>query len=279
MSRTTTAILCALLAAPAIAGSVFDIERRNEDGQIDSTITAYVQDGKLRVDQIDEEEQRTSLIYDGERLIDIDLSGGSYAIVERKRIEAARRTEHPDRTLRDELLAEVPAARRGDSMSMLSRPPLSIGPVRGVQKNVPTARYARYAGMRCRVHQVLFNAQLHYEYCMVYPAPPALESFMTASDDATALLHDFYATLGAPWLNDAMQRYWTHVFDLPGAPLWLREYEDGAVISEFAIVAVRTETIDATRFAVPHGLRKRAVLDFSAPRNAPGAQSDEEGSH
>lgn len=274
MSRKTIAFACLLFAVRASAGTVLEVERRNQDGEIDSTITAYVQDGRLRFDQVDEERQRSSLIYDGERLIDVDISAGSYAVIERSRIERARRTPDPQQTLRGELLAEVPAARRGDSISMLSRPPLSIGPVHNVQKNVPTARFATHAGMDCRVYQVLFNGHLRYEYCMAMPVPAQLAGFVASSAQASDLVRQFYDTLGAPWLSDALQLYWAHVYDIEGAPLSLREYEDDALVSEFRIVTINKRPLDAGQFGIPHGLRKRAVLDFSAPPNAPGVHDE-----
>ena len=69
-----------LISAAAMSGTIIEIERFNDQGEIDSTVTIAIQDGKLRMDQIDEEQQRSGLIYDGERVIDMEISEGTYVL-------------------------------------------------------------------------------------------------------------------------------------------------------------------------------------------------------
>src|SRR3954451_10132078 len=90
----------------AQGGTRLEVERYNQDGERDSTLTIEVQDGKLRMDQVDEEQQRSAFIHDGQRIIDANLSEFSYAVIERGVLEAAKAKQNPRAALREQLLSE-----------------------------------------------------------------------------------------------------------------------------------------------------------------------------
>ena len=272
--RTLITLGMLLASAGAHSGVAIEVERFNEDGERDSVVSIQVQDGKLRMDQIDEEDQRSASIYDGRRIIEANISERTYALIERDRLEAARKTSDPKRWLREQLLAEVPAQRRGDSIRMMSAPP-RLPRQAGHITSEPTARVSHYAGIQCRVHRVIIDRQLRYEYCMASDSAAApLKTFVDTGREMTNLLHEFFGLLGMPTMQDAMELFWTHVYDIEGVPLALREFEDGALVSESRIRSIESKDIDAHAFDIPAKLRRRAVLDFSAP--ASGLPSSDE---
>ena len=273
--RTHIALAGLFVMSCARAGVSIEVERFNDSGERDSTITIQVEHGKLRVDQLDEEARRSAFIYDGRRVIDANLSEHSYALIERDQLEAAHRTANPQAWLREQLLAEVPVQRRADSMRILSAPPVLPG-LEGTLSIEPTAHASRHAGIECRIYRVLIDGQARYEYCMAQgTAATKLKDFVDAGREATDLLSEFFATLGAPWMKDTLRLYWTHVYGIEGVPLELKELEGGAVISEFRVKAIGFTDIAADVFEIPEKLHRRGVLDFSAPASALPAPDDE----
>jgi hypothetical protein len=262
-----------LLATAALAhgGTFIEVDRYNQDGERDSTVTLHVQDGKLRVDQIDEEQMRSGLIYDGERVVELNISERTYALIERERVERAKKKLDPRGTLRAELLAEVPAERRGDSMRILSTPRPSSAEI--IVR--PTARARRELGMTCRVFEVRQGQQLGYEFCMHEgEQQPQLREFMQAREGATALLSEFFRVLDMPVPQAVIALQMAPPHQAKGVALWSHQLNNGKTISEFRVSAVRSQEIDASVFQIPAGLNRRAVLDFTAP--APTLEAHEE---
>jgi hypothetical protein len=253
------------ISGAAISGTIIEVERFNDDGERDSTITIALQDGKLRMDQIDEEEQRSALIYDGNRVIDVNISEHTYAVVERSKLAKAKQTLDPQATLREELLAEVPSQRRGDAMLALNAPP---GWTASKQKLTvqPTSRTSRVGNLSCRIYQVLASKQVKFEYCMFADTQRTdLNAFMDAGEHASDLISEFFGTLGMPWMQQTMQFYWTHAYDMEGFPLRVSEFESGARMEDFRLRSIQEKSVAAEEFAIPKDYRRRAVLDFGAP--------------
>jgi hypothetical protein len=267
MDVVRTVAICglSLISGTAMGGTIIEVERFNDEGERDSTITIALQDGKLRMDQIDEEEQRSALIYDGDRVIDVNVSQRMYALVERARLVKAKQTLDPQATLREELLAEVPSQRRGDAMLALHAPPGWTASKQELTVR-PTSRTARVGNLSCRIDQVLASKQLKFEYCMLNdPQRTDVSAFMDAGDRASDLISQFFGMLGMPWMQQTMQFYWTHAYDMEGFPLRVSEFENGGVIAEFRVRSVEEKSVAPELFAIPKDYRRRAVLDFGAP--------------
>lgn len=265
VSRAVTFIGLCLISAAAMSGTIIEVERFNDEGERDSTISIAVQDGKLRMEQVDEEQQRSALIYDGNRVIDVNISERTYALIERDKLEKARKTLDPQATLREQLLAEVPSQRRGDAMLALSAPPGWSASKSKLTLQL-TARAARQANLNCRIYQVLASKELKFEYCMFHDALRSdLNAFMETGERATDVISQFFGMLGMPWMQQTLRFYWTHAYDMEGLPLRVSEFEDGGLVSEFRVRSIRTSPVAADQFAIPKDYRRRAILDFSAP--------------
>ena len=270
MDVTRAGAFCglSLISAAAMSGTIIEIERFNDQGELDSTVTIAIQDGKLRMDQIDEEQQRSGLIYDGSRVIDMEISEGTYVLFDPATLLKAKQTRDPQATLREELLAEVPPRRRGAAKRPVSAPPRWLASKQKVSIQ-PTTRVSRQAGLYCRIYEVVSSDRVQFEYCMLDDRTRTdLIEFMNTSERASDLISEFFGVLGMPWMQQTMQFYWAHAYDIEGFPLRSTHFEDGALVSEFRLRSVRQELVAADAFAIPKNLRRRALLDFSAP---PGA--------
>ncbi|MFL6618817.1 MAG: hypothetical protein ACJ8MH_09455 [Povalibacter sp.] len=265
--RTLFAFGLMLFATSLVQGGTrLEVERYNQDGERDSTLTIQVQDGKLRMDQVDEEQQRSAFIYDGQRIIDANLSEFSYAVIERGVLEAAKAKQNPRAALREQLLAEVPSQRRADSIRVMSSPPTPFRNQRGEVTIERTSRSQDAAGLHCDVYRVLISKELRYEYCVATATAAApFREFVESGARATELLKDFFGMVGMPWMQDSLHLYWTHAYDIEGVPLHVREFEDGALVCEFRVRSIKAEPVDPGVFEVPQHLHRRAILDFSAP--------------
>jgi hypothetical protein len=260
-SKAVYAIVAGSLPASVLAGIVVDVARYDgESDEPDSTITLYAQDGNLRMDQIDEEQKGSRLLFLSDRILDIDLSEQHYAVIERARLRAAQRSPNPTATLRADLLAEVPPARRYQVERLLTDPLRSAPQKRILNHRITSQQLTAFGGV-CRVYRVEADGELMHEYCML-PEHAGMQEVMETSERMSALMSDFFDTLGLPWMQDAMQLWWTHAYAISGVPVLTREFEEGAVISEFRILQVRSAALPSETFDPPDNLRPRAVLDF-----------------
>jgi hypothetical protein len=100
-----------------------------------------------------------------------------------------------------------------------------------------------------------------------------LNEFIDTSERMSDLISEFFDVLGTPWMQQAMQVYWSHAYDIDGVPLRVTEFEDGSVVDEFRMRSVRSETFAPEVFAIPKDFQRRAILDFTAP---PRAVSEED---
>lgn len=156
MFRNALLALMFAWMSPSVAGTVIEVSRYNlRNNARDSTLTLRTQDGKLRIDQTDEEGRETTLLFTGDQILDVDWANHTYAVIDRGRIAAARRAADPTATLRAELLAEVPPSRRLHSQRLMSAPPELI--VRDADRDIQLRQTPRYkiaarVGERCQVH-------------------------------------------------------------------------------------------------------------------------------
>lgn len=250
---------------PAQAGTVLQEVRINlESGQQDSTSTLYAQDGRLRLDQIDEEGRATRLIFTGDRVYDIDLDRRTYSLIDKARLDATNAKPNARAVLRAELLALVPPRDQSAVEKIMSQPVPKIYEARERRIEIrPTAQRQRQQGWSCRMHEVLVDDAVAYEYCTTPVDNIAgAQDVLVSSRALSKLVQYQFDSVGMGWMANAMAHHWTHAYALPGFPVIARDFEEGAAYAETRLDQARTEELPTSTFELPSGLRRVSLIDF-----------------
>lgn len=266
-----TAVLLALAAAQAAAGTVFEM---SEDGAVAQTLS--VQDGMLRVDVAPVASQpATTMIFAGNEMLILNDAERSYYRITPATLEElgevlGRANEQMSAAMEqmEAQLENLPPEQR-EMMERMMRdrmPDLAAM----TEQAAPTVRIepgadADVGGYACTEYAVYTSETLTQELCAAdYGSVPG-------ADDVAAVLENmqgFFEQLRnamPPALRNMQNNPFDTMSQIDGFPVRSRIYVNGSVRQDVVLTSAETRDLAASQFEVPAGYAEQSLMPQGNP--------------
>ena len=262
-----TAILVAVvcLAEVGQAGVVIQQqERQPEKPDQASTVTMYIDAGKLRVENKSPQGEDAVMIFDQSKQVMwmIDRKGGTYfemtaADVQKMGQSMGQAMGQMAEAMKqmEAEMAQMPPEQRAMMEKMMKQPMGGMGqpaaaPKVTVQEKSQGEKVGQYV---CTLYDVLTNGQRTQEVC----AAPLDQAFLQPPEYQTfQAMAEFYEPLRR---NAPQSQQWgvSGASQIKGFPVRWRSYEGQRMVSEWAVVKSERQSLSGDLFVLPSGLKKQ----------------------
>lgn len=266
MHRTILLLALTGMAAPAAAGSVFEM---SEIGGADVAQTISVQKGKLRAEVAPTANSPTStMIFADDELLILNDEERSYYRITPESLEELSATlgqasEELDAAM-EQMQAELanlpPEQREMAERMMRSRMPN----MSAMTQAAPTVRIERRAadtvnGYACTEHAVYVNDTLTQVLCAAdYSTVPGAEGVAAAMEDMQGFLERLRGAM-PPALANLRSNPFDGMSRIEGFPVRTRTYVNDRVLQELVLSSAETRDIAEDRFEVPAGYAEQSL--------------------
>jgi len=248
-----------LLSPLAYAGVVMDMVTMNASGQETERSRIYAQSGKIRMEQVAENETATTMIFLGNEFLYIDDREKSYIVM--------------DEAMLDEVSAKISEAMKQMEAQLASMPPeqramvekMMKGKMQGMTAQQGPASPAprveakgsgEWKSYKCRQYAVFEGAEKVQDLCAakleeVGGADEVFEAFRNMAAYITKMAESMPMGSGDRINPGELMD------EIDGFPVHTIDYENGAVTRESSLDSVTEQELDAGMFAAPEGYRRR----------------------
>ncbi|MBI2956078.1 MAG: DUF4412 domain-containing protein [Acidobacteria bacterium] len=239
-------VLAAGLGAPAQAGVVIELEQREPGSEaVVARSVHYLDAGRLRIETKTPEGDDIIFIFraDRETAWAIDPASGTYTEWTPAQVAEMKKHLEESRRQMKEQLAQLPAEQRKAIEEMMQGALAEPATVRKVAQGEAVGRFV------CTRYEMLTGGRRTSE---VWAAPPEQLQMQVAEYDTFRALGRLFDPLGAQ----------TPVSQLSGAgaidgfPVRSVYYDNGRPVLEERVVKAERQSLPATLFELPAGLRK-----------------------
>jgi len=253
-------ILALLLLSPlAYAGVVMDMVTMNASGQETERSRIYAQSGKIRMEQVAENETATTMIFLGNEFLYIDDREKSYIVMDEamldevsaKMSEAMQQMEAQLASMPPEQRAMVEKMMQGQMQGMTAQQaPASPAP------RVEVKGSGEWKSYKCRQYAVFEGAEKVQDLCAakldeVGGADEVFEAFRNMAAYITKMAESMPMGSGGRINPGELMD------EIDGFPVHTIDYENGAVTRESSLDSVTEQDLDEGLFAAPEGYRRR----------------------
>ena len=254
-----------LLSPLAYGGVVMDMVTMNASGQETERSKIYAQSGKIRMEQVDENETAATMIFLGNEFLYIDDREKSYIVM--------------DEAMLDEVSAKINEAMQEMEAQLASMPPeqramleqMMKGQMQGmIAEQAPSSPAPRveakgsgkWKSYNCRQYAVFEGAEKVQDVCAaeldeVDGTDEVIETFRNMAAYITKM------TESMPMRSDDGINPGELMDEIDGFPVHTIDYENGVVVRETSLDSVTEQNLDEGLFAAPEGYRRQ---DAFGPR-------------
>ncbi|MBI4443875.1 MAG: DUF4412 domain-containing protein [Acidobacteria bacterium] len=246
-------LLC--VAARAQAGTVIQQEQRDvgsdKPGQ---QVTLYVDAGKLRIEGQDPQGGKYLMIFDESKQVVwmVDLAKKSYMEMTAAQVQGMGQQMQQAMQQMQEQLAQMPPEQRAMAEQMMKR---SMGGAMGGGAPPVTVREKsrgeKVGDFDCTVYEVLTQGQVSQ---VIWAAPAGQVQLNEADLKTFQALGEFYEPLRRQFPQGGMGV--SAMRGVEGFPVRTVSYEGQRAVSEWTLVNIEQQSLDAGLFALPSGLQK-----------------------
>lgn len=252
--------LIGLLMGQAEAGTVLQQEQRKVGGgAAQQTVSLYMDGGKLRVENGDAGSVKNVMIFDGGRqmLWMIDTGRKTYMEITGAQVQQMGQQMSQMMKQMEEQMAQVPPAQRAMMEQMMKGRMGAMAPpqttVREKSKGDKVGNYT------CTRYEVLAGGSIKEEICAADPSqlqmdPSAFETFKALAKFFEPL-HSMIPQTG--WATPSGME------QIQGFPVQTITYNGQRPDTEWLLVKLASQSIDAGLFALPSGLKKTEMPRMS----------------
>lgn len=265
----TTALIALLVAAPARAGVLFELETvdmKASGGQAD-TMHALVGGTSLKINVTGPHGADADMVYRGDRreMMAIDHTDKTYVVIDEATIEEIGARLSGFEAQMREAMKDVPPEQRAMVEEMMKQrmPQMQAQPVMPVDEIRRTGESGEKSGYPCVKYQLYRDGKLSKDFWVTdWDNVEGGRDAMRAFEDMAGFMEDLRAALPsfAQDPNSGSHAY-EHLDELGGFPIVTIEYgSDGSVDRESRLKSSRIEDVDASAFAAPAGYTQQQIM-------------------
>lgn len=272
----TTVLL--VFSSASLAGVVMHMQDKdlNDPQAKPDTQTFYFQDGAFRTEQSDETQVS---LFRGQTMYLLNTQKKSYRRIDKAQMQQVGDQLAGMREKMQEQMAKMSPEQRAMMENALGG--LGAGGA-DAKRKLPvfsvrdTGRSDSAAGYSCRVWEILSDGNKEHEVCAA-----AAGSFPGGNDMMKSMreIGDFLSGLANNFggKSNAIGGYWSQIQRIDGVPLITRDFDSsGKPDGEMRMVAVKSENLPATLFAVPAGYTEKQLSNLGALGGSGDDDEDED---
>jgi hypothetical protein len=266
MRLIATGLLLGFSSA-SLAGVVMQMQDKdlNDPQAKPSTQTFYFQDGSFRTEQSDENQIS---LFRAQTMYMLDTEKKSYRKIDKAQMQQVGDQLAGMRQKMEEQMAKMSPEQRAMVESALGS--AGAGTTAAAKRKAPvlsvrdTGRSDSAAGYSCRVWEILTDGKKEHEVCATAAGPfPGGNDMLKSMREIGDFLSGLASSFGGK--GNAIGGYWSQIQQINGVPLITRDFDSsGKADSEMRVVAVKSENLPATLFAVPAGYTEKKLPNFGA---------------
>jgi hypothetical protein len=258
-SRSIALLAGALLATPALAGSVLNAKTTEYRGAapVSGDVQMSTMGSMSRLDiKADNEEDSGTMIFNGSisELVVVDHSRKQYYVIDQEQMDGIAAKVNDATRKMEAALAEMPAEQRAMARQMMQLPEAAPEPPQTTLSK--TGESDTIGSHDCEYFDVMQEGRRIRELCVT-----PWKNFPEGRETAAALikLGDFFEGMrkafsqsGGTSLMDRQQDMFSYMDELDGYPVLSRDYgADGTVEYESRLTSSQQTDVDAEVFARP----------------------------
>jgi len=248
-----------LLSPLAYGGVVMDMVTMNASGQETERSRIYAQSGKIRMEQVDENETAVTMIFLGNEFLYIDDREKSYIVMDEAMLDGVSAKINEAMQEMEAQLASMPPEQRAMVEQMMK------GQMQGMTaQQAPSSPAPRveakgggeWKSYKCRQYTVFEGAEKVQDLCAakldeVGGADEVFEAFRNMAAYITKMAESM------PMGSDNRINPGELMDEIDGFPVHTIDYENGAVAREYSLDSVTEQDLDEGMFAAPEGYRRQ----------------------
>lgn len=270
--KTTWTILLSgvLMAAPLLAGVVFEVETTDHDASPPRVETHQMSaEGRQMKMEIDSggRGSNSEMIFRGEsrELVIVDHDDKSYVVIDEEGVREIAAQIGNAMSQLEEALKNVPESQRSMVEEMMKKrmPQAAKGPVFEVRE---TGERADQAGYPCVKHEVLSDGSVVSELWVTdWDNVKGGEEVAEVFQDMAGFFHDMmkaFASASGPmggFISDVGSAAIAHMSEIDGFPVLTRQLDDGELESESILRSAERRTLAAGDFEPPAGYKRQEM--------------------
>lgn len=252
--------LLSAVCVSAQAGAVYETTNKDLGNNGKETVTVLrVQDGKLRVENNDPQNQSV-MIFKDDAMHAVDIRDKSYTVIDRAAVKQIADQINPALKQMEEQLKNMPPEQRAMVEKMMGKnmPNTQQGAPAEIVK---TGKKGNFAGQACTYVEIKRAGALEQELCL---APPASltggQEMFAVAKRMSELMQEMLSSINAPWLRQTINNQMESYSKLDGYPVFGRYYVNGKPAIETTLKSMRAENVPAAQFEVPAGFKRRDMM-------------------
>ncbi len=269
MKQAVVLSLTILLAGPALAGVVFEVETTGHEGPggDEVQVVRIAAEGGLLKFTVPASDRASegAAIWRGDRraMLVVDHDEKSYVVIDEEQLQALTGQMNQAMSQMQEALENVPEENRAMMEKMMKQRMPAQQPKRETSELRKTGERATKSGYPCVKYDVLKGGvkvrELYVtDWSNIEGGKDVLGSFEAMSDFFREMLDSLPNTGGNSEFGDES---WEHMKELGGFPVVTREFAaDGSLEGEATLRSAKRQTIDPGAFEPPPGYKRRNML-------------------
>jgi hypothetical protein len=273
MQRNLIALsILALLAAPAFAGVVFEVETTDHRNNNTETVQTVVEGKNLAMDvPAGTGRDDGKAIFRGDRreMVVVDHGNNSYIVIDKEMMTAVAGQLNSAMAQMQEALKNVPAEQRAMVEEMMKKRMGDAMPQGG--GSAPKSELRKtgdresHNGYSCTEYEIRLEGRKTHELCVtpwsdVEGSSEARDAFLEMADFAQELLDSFSQMSGMPNVGGDAFSVYTHFREIDGFPVVTRSFSEGGELTDESILrSSERRTIDPADFEPPAGYKRQQM--------------------